>query len=73
MINFDHVRKRTIKTNNRNWSQIPDHQYRILIIGGTESGKKRSLFNLISHQPHIDKIYFLLKVRSISSKILIVD
>ena len=41
MINFDHVRKRTIKTNNRNWSQIPDHQYRILIIGGTESGKKR--------------------------------
>ena len=41
MINFDHVRKRTIKNNNRNWSQIPDHQYRILIIGGTESGKKR--------------------------------
>ena len=61
MINFDHVRKRTIKTNNRNWSQIPDHQYRILIIGGTESGKKRSLFNLISHQPHIDKIYFYVK------------
>ena len=56
MINFDQVRKRTIKKNNRNWSKIPDHPYRILIIGGTESRKKSSLFNLISHQPHIDKI-----------------
>ena len=33
-----------------NWSQIPDHPYRILIIGGSGCGKKKSLFNLI-HSP----------------------
>ena len=36
--------------------QIPDHPYRILIIGGSESGKTNSLFNLINHQPDIDII-----------------
>ena len=34
-----------------------DHPYRILIIGGCGSGKTNSLFNLINHQPDIDKIY----------------
>ena len=29
----------------------------ILIIGGSRSGKPNSLYNLINHQPHIDKIY----------------
>ena len=36
--------------------QILDHPYRILIIGDSGSGKTNSLFNLISHPPHIDKI-----------------
>ena len=30
---------------------IPDHPYRILIIGGSGSGNTNSLFNLIGHQP----------------------
>ena len=49
------------KTNehNTNWLQIPDNLYRLLIIGGSGSWKTYLLFNLISHQPDIDKIYFL--------------
>ena len=57
MINFDDVTK---KNNNRtypNWTQIPDHPYRILLIRSSGSRKTNSLFNLISHQTYIDKIY----------------
>ena len=36
---------------------IPDHSYRILIIGGSGSGKTNALLNLINNQPDIDKIY----------------
>ena len=53
MINFDDVVRENIK-NNPNWPQIPDHPYRILIIGGSGSGKTNSLFNLINHQSDID-------------------
>ena len=37
MINFDNIIK-----HNPNWPQIPDHPYRILIIGGSGSGKTNS-------------------------------
>ena len=57
MINFDYVTKESIKELNPNWPQIPDHPYSILIIGGSGIGKTNSIFNLISHQPDIDKIY----------------
>ena len=47
---------------NPNWPDIPDHLYRILIIGGSESGKTNVLLNLIKHQqPDIDKIYLYVK------------
>ena len=61
MINLDDVTKENIKKYNLNWSQIPNHPYRILIIGGSGSGKTNSLFNLINHQPDIDKIYLYAK------------
>ena len=48
MINFDE--------HNLNWQYIPDHPYRILMIGGSGSGKTNSLLNLINKQPDIDKI-----------------
>ena len=48
MINLDNVVKGNIKEHNPNCPQIPDHPYRILIIGGSGSGKTNSLFNLIS-------------------------
>ena len=57
MINFDDVTKENIKKHNPNWPEIPDHPYIILIIRGSESRKINSLFNLISQQPDIDKIY----------------
>ena len=46
MINFDDATKENIKEHNPNWPQIPDHPHRILIIGGSVSGKTNSLFNL---------------------------
>ena len=61
MINFDDVTKENIKEHNPNWPQIPDHPYRILIIGGSGSGKTNSLFNLINQKPDIDKIYLYAK------------
>ena len=61
MINFEDVIKENIKGHNPNWPQIPDHPYRILIIGGSGSGKTNSLFNLINQQPDIDKIHLYAK------------
>ena len=57
MINFDDVTKENIKEHNPNWPEIPDHSHRMLIIGGSGSGKANSLFNLINQQPDIHKIY----------------
>ena len=42
---------------NLKWPYIPDHPYRILIVGGSGSGKANVLSNLINNQPDIDKIY----------------
>ena len=46
---------------NPNWPHISDHPHWFLIIGGTRSGKKKSLFDLTSQQPDIDKIYIYAK------------
>ena len=46
---------------NSKWPYIPDHPYRILIIGGSGSGKTNALLNLINNQPDIDKIYLYAK------------
>ena len=40
---------------------ISDHPYRILIIGGSGSGKTNALLNLINNQLDIDKIYLYTK------------
>ena len=47
MIHFDDVSKENIKGHNPNWPQISDRPYRILINGGSGSGKTNSIFNLI--------------------------
>ena len=61
MINFDdYVIENKIK-HNKNWPYIPDHPYRILIIGGSGSGETNLLLNLIENQPDIDKIYLYAK------------
>ena len=61
MINFYDVTKQNIKQHNPNRPQIPDHPYRILITGGSGSTKTHSLFNSISDQADIDKIYLYTK------------
>ena len=44
-------------SHNPSWPYILDHPYRILIIGGSGSGKTNLLLNLINHQrPDIDKL-----------------
>ena len=40
--------KRKHKKHNPNWSEISDNPYKILIIGGSGSGKTNSLFNWIN-------------------------
>ena len=47
---------------NTNWHHIPDHPYRILIIGGSRTRKNNVLLNLIKHQrPDDDNIYLYVK------------
>ena len=60
-INFDDYVNENKTEHNKNWSYIPDHPYRILIIGGSGSGKTNVLLNLIEKQPGIDKIYLYAK------------
>ena len=52
MINFDHVWREKIKEHNPNWPQN-----RILIIGGSISGKINTLLTLTNHNPDINKNY----------------
>ena len=61
MVNFDNYTNENKTKHNSNWPYIPDHPYRILIVGGSGSGKTIALLNLISHQPDSDKIYLYAK------------
>ena len=61
MINFDEYTNENIIEHNSKWPYIPDHPYRILIIGGSGSGKTNALLNLINNRPDIDKIYLYAK------------
>ena len=61
MINLDDITNENKKEYNEKWSYIPDHLYRILIIGGSGSGKTNALLNLIKEQIDLDKIYLYAK------------
>ena len=58
---IDVTKENLKKKHNPNWPQILGHPYRILIIGGSGSGKTNSLFNLIKEEPDIDEIYLYAK------------
>ena len=57
MINLDNIINDNNEEHNEKWPYIPDHRYRILIIGGSGSRKTNTLLNLINEQRDIDKIY----------------
>ena len=61
MINFDDYTNENKIEHNLRWPHIPDHPYRILIVGGSRSGKTNALLNLINNQPDINKIYLYAK------------
>ena len=57
MIDFNEYTNENKTEHNSKWSYIPYHPYRILIVGGSGSGKTNALMNLIKNQLYIDKIY----------------
>ena len=57
MFKFYYMTEEDMKEHNPNQQQISDHSHRILITGGSGSGKTNALLNIISQQPDIDKIY----------------
>ena len=61
MINFDNYVNENKTEHNINWLYIPDYSYRILIMGGSGSGKRSLLLNLIENQPDINRIHLYAK------------
>ena len=61
MINQDDITNENNKEHNEKWPFIPDHPYRIWVIGGSRSGKTRAILNLIKEQDDTDKIYLYAK------------
>ena len=49
MIDFGDYANENKRQQNIKWPYTPDHPYRILIIGGSESGKTNALLNLINN------------------------
>ena len=66
VINYGDVTGENKTIHNLNWPYIPDHPFRILIIGGSGSRNRNALLNLIKHKDNddsaiIDKIYLYVK------------
>ena len=61
MINFDDYINENKTKHNPKWPYIPDHPYRILLIGVSESGKTNALLNLINQtlikNVHVQKFH----------------
>ena len=57
MINIDNYVNEDETEHNEKWPYIPDHPHRIIIFGGSGSGKTNALINLINEQNDIDNIY----------------
>ena len=63
MVNFDDVTKENINEDNPNWSQISNHPYRILIIGGSGSRKQTNCLIWSSNKMMIIILLIVLYVK----------
>ena len=64
MFNLIDITNENNEDHNKKWSYVPDHPCRMLIIGGSGSGKTNALLNLIKEQDSgnlNDKIYLYAK------------
>ena len=61
MFSLEDITNENNKQLNKKQPYIPDHPYRILVIGGSGSRKTNALLNLIKEQDDIDKIYLYAK------------
>ena len=50
MFNLEHSTSKHNEEHNKKWTYIPEHPYRMLTVGGSESGKTNPLLNLIKKQ-----------------------
>ena len=55
MFDFDYIAQANIKERNTKWPEIPNHPYKILIVGGSGSRKINALINIINLEPDIEK------------------
>ena len=64
MFNLIDITNENNEDHNKKWPYVPDHPWRMLIIGGSGSGKTNALLNLIKEQDNgnlNDKIYLYAK------------
>ena len=61
MIYLDIITYENNKEHNKKWLFIPDHLYRILIIGGSGSGKTNPLLDSTKEQGYVDKFICMQK------------
>ena len=61
MINFENYTNENKTEHKPKRLYIPDHLYRILVIGGSGSGITNAFLNLINNQLDIDEIYLYAK------------
>ena len=62
MFKVDDIASEKNKDHNKKWPYIPDHPNRMLIIGGSGSGKSNVLLNLIGQQDVLIKFICMQKI-----------